>query len=177
MLHIEHLFRTNEKKNCYRQHRLSDWTYHETKDTERFVWTADFEKCFTWSMAGWLHSWTCRPPELHLYDTHTYKHQIYPGKPRVLSIKAYAFCPKCFNLCGLDKNLIINFMRTKEEKLILTVLLMHYQQINYSDCTDYFRSSGSVECLTNYSLAGNWQLLSHPHRTKNIKPDLSFSNF
>lgn len=67
-------------------------------------------------MAGWLHPRTCRPPALHVYDIHTYKHQIYPGKPRVLSIKAYVFCPKCFNLCELDKKINNKFYENKGEK-------------------------------------------------------------
>lgn len=54
---------------------------------------------FHLSMAGWLHSRTWRPPELQVYDIHTHKHQIYPGKLKLLSINAHVFCPKCFYLC------------------------------------------------------------------------------
>lgn len=77
-------------------------------------------------MARWLHSSTCRPPELPVYDIHTYKHQIYPGKLRLLSIRHMFSAQSAFTSAGeLDKNSAINFKTTKEEKLILTVLLMY----------------------------------------------------
>lgn len=67
--------------------------------SEQLILKNVFWKKFHLSLAGWLHSRTCRPPELPVHDLHTHKHRIYPGKLKLLPIKAYVLCPKCFYLC------------------------------------------------------------------------------
>lgn len=95
---------------------------------------------FHLSMLAWLHSRICRHPELHVYDICACKHQPYPDKLRFyFGLRHTVSAQSGFISAGeLDRNSVIDFMGTKEEKLILKVLLTCLLQINYSDCTDCF---------------------------------------
>lgn len=106
------------------------------------------------SMVGWLHSKIWRPCELRVYDMWMQT----PNLPRqtkvLLQISHTVSAQSIFISVGeLDKNSIINFMGTKEEKLILKVLLTCLLQINYSDCTDCFTELQDLQNATQIRLA------------------------